>query len=187
MWDFYKKGICNHLLPLFIQINFPSWSMNHKNWLMNQKKSVNSIEPKRRDKLIIARDQNQSLKLQALFKRLFETSKLSSGNIPLSWLILTAHLVHWRRGRPVNFIRSHRLLKICYLAVEQPTGHRRKTDWHHCSSHTEREGLTEAISGDYSRECILFTSSSSSALHFLWISVEIWTLKLRDVRSKKVT
>lgn len=84
VWDFYKKGICNHLLPLFIQINFPSWSMNHKNWLMNQKKSVNSIEPKRRDKLIIARDQNQSLKLQALFKRLFETSKLSSGNIPLS-------------------------------------------------------------------------------------------------------
>lgn len=138
MWDFYKKGICNHLLPLFIQINFPSWSMNHKNWLMNQKKSVNSIEPKRRDKLIIARDQNQSLKLQALFKRLFETSKLSSGNIPLSWLILTAHLVHWRRGRPVNFIRSHRLLKICYLAVEQPTGHRRKTNWHHCSSHTQK-------------------------------------------------
>ena len=46
VWDFYKKGICNHLLPLFIQINFPSWSMNHKNWLMNQKKSVNSIEPK---------------------------------------------------------------------------------------------------------------------------------------------
>lgn len=58
--------------------------MNHKNWLMNQKKSVNSIEPKRRDKLIIARDQNQTLKLQALFKRLFETLKLSSGNIPLS-------------------------------------------------------------------------------------------------------
>lgn len=88
---FTRKGFVTIYFLFSFKLIFLPWSMNHKNWLMKQKKSVNSNEPKRRDKLIIARDQNQTPKLQALFKRLFETLKLSSGNIPLSWLILIVH------------------------------------------------------------------------------------------------
>ena len=156
---FTRKGFVIIYFLFSFKLIFLPWSMNHKNWLMKQKKSVNSNEPKRRDKLIIARDQNQTPKLQALFKRLFETLKLSSGNIPLSWLILIVHSLHWRRRRPVDFIRSHQLLKICYLAVEQPKGYRRKTDQHPCSSHAQKGRDWQRPSLETTAESVIYLSA----------------------------
>lgn len=148
-----------------------------------RKEPINSNDPKRRDKLITARDQNQTLKLQALFKMLFETLRFSSGNIPLSWLIFTAHSAHWweeeaseSHEQPLTFenlVESSQAEKRAMLPSLGQAKLRKERDWQWPSLR------------DWSTKHILFISSSFSVPPFPLDLIEfIWILKLRITGTK---